>query len=56
MDITNIRSAADSRSESCRKCASTLSVGFRKELMHQNSIRAGYLDLDGCTVLDMLPR
>lgn len=30
--------------------------GFRKELMHANSIRAGYLDLNGCTVVDMLPR
>jgi hypothetical protein len=25
-------------------------------LIHQNSVRAGYLDLDGCTVVDMLPR
>ena len=24
--------------------------------MHTNSVRAGYLDLDGCTVVDMLPR
>lgn len=24
--------------------------------MHPNSIRAGYLDLDGCTVADLLPR
>ncbi len=24
--------------------------------MHANSIRAGYLDLDGCTVVDLLPR
>lgn len=31
-------------------------LGFRKELMHANSVRAGYLDLDGCTVVDMLPR
>jgi len=33
-----------------------LSVGFRRELMHANSIGAGYLDLEGCTVIDMLPR
>ena len=56
MDFDNIRSASADRSESCKKCASSLSVGFRKELMHQNSVRAGYLDLNGCTVLDMLPR
>lgn len=24
--------------------------------MHANSVRAGYIDLDGCTVLEMLPR
>ena len=24
--------------------------------MHVNSVRAGYLDLEGCTVVDMLPR
>lgn len=26
------------------------------DLMHANSVRAGYLDLDGCTPVDMLPR
>ena len=56
MDINNIRPASGARSESCKKCASVLTVGFRKELMHANSVRAGYVDLDGCTVVDMLPR
>lgn len=54
MDISNLRSNV-SRSESCKKCAMPLSVGYRRELMHTNSVRAGYLDLEGCTVLDMLP-
>ena len=31
-------------------------LGYRRELMHANSVRAGYLDLDGCTITDMLPR
>ncbi len=80
MDIKNLRDtvkigASGVRSESCKKCANTMSIGmsgginhrfsttqaysepgFRRELMHVNSVRAGYLDLDGCTVLDMLPR
>ena len=56
MDINNIRPTAGARSESCKKCASALTVGFRKELMHANSVRAGYVDLDGCNVVDMLPR
>ena len=55
MDVNNLRNNA-SRSESCKKCAMPLSVGYRRELMHANSVRAGYLDLEGCTVLDMLPR
>lgn len=55
MDISSLRNNV-SRSESCKKCAMPLSVGYRRELMHANSVRAGYLDLDGCTVLDMLPR
>jgi len=32
------------------------SAGFRMELVHANSMRAGYLDMDGCTVVDLLPR
>ena len=55
MDISNLRDNA-TRSESCKKCANPLMVGYRRELMHTNSVRAGYLDLEGCTVLDMLPR
>jgi hypothetical protein len=26
------------------------------DMMHANCVRAGYLDLDGCIVVDMLPR
>ncbi len=54
MDIINLRDKAQ-KSESCKKCAMLLSVGYRRELMHANSFRAGYLDLEGCTVVDMLP-
>ena len=54
MDINNLRDKAQ-KSESCKKCAMPLSVCYRRELMHANSFRAGYLDLEGCTVVDMLP-
>lgn len=54
MDISNLRDKAH-KNESCKKCAMPLSVGYRRELMHVNSVRAGFLDLEGCTVLDMLP-
>lgn len=43
------------KDESCRKCANNLAVGYRMDLIHANSSRAGYLDMDGCTPVDMLP-
>lgn len=42
------------KAESCRKCASPLSIRFRKDLIHANAVRAGFLDLEGCIVGDML--
>ena len=54
MDVNNLRDKSQ-KSELCKKCAMPLSVGYRHELMHANSSRAGYLDLEGCTVVDMLP-
>jgi len=61
MDVLRLRNnvtgeAANMRDETCKKCASGLAVGFRADLMHAGSVRAGYLDMDGCTVTDMLPR
>lgn len=60
MDIKNVPQLSDPKDmpkiESCKKCANSMSIGFRKQLMHSHANRAGYLDLDGCTVLDLLPR
>lgn len=59
MDVQRLRNYAGDpsamRQEACKKCACGLAVGFRTDLIHMNSFRAGYLDLDGCTVIDMLP-
>ncbi|OOQ84229.1 CHY zinc finger domain protein [Penicillium brasilianum] len=59
MDIKNVQQLADPKDmpkvESCKKCANSMSIGFRKQLMHSHANRAGYLDLDGCTVMDLLP-
>lgn len=44
------------KEEGCKKCAASLAAGFRMDLIHANSSRAGYVDLDGCTAVDMLPR
>lgn len=60
MDIKNVPQVAEPKDmpkiESCKKCANSMSIGFRKQLLHSHTNRAGYLDLDGCTVLDLLPR
>ncbi|KAI4102525.1 MAG: hypothetical protein L6R37_004352 [Teloschistes peruensis] len=53
-DISNLRPSTD-RQSSCTKCAQPFSLTFRQEIMHANSTRAGYLDLTGCTIADMLP-
>ncbi|KAL4978642.1 hypothetical protein BDW66DRAFT_157879 [Aspergillus desertorum] len=61
LDVRNIPQTKDSsgvlspKVETCKKCTNPMSIGFRRLLMHPNSNRAGYLDLDGCTVVDLLP-
>ncbi|KAJ5899445.1 hypothetical protein N7495_004189 [Penicillium taxi] len=59
MDIKNVPQIADPKispkTESCRKCAKNMTLGFRRQLMHSHANRAGYLDLDGCTIVDLLP-
>lgn len=41
--------------ESCRKCATPFTITFRPELVHAHATRAGFIDVGGCTVFDMLP-
>ncbi|KAL2835267.1 hypothetical protein BDW59DRAFT_168506 [Aspergillus cavernicola] len=61
LDVRNIPQTKDSsgtlspKVEVCKKCSNSMSIGFRRLLIHTNSNRAGYLDLDGCTVVDLLP-
>ena len=54
MDFTSLKSNTPQTS-SCKKCAALLTVTFRHELIHANAIRAGFLDLEGCTIIDLLP-
>ncbi|KAI5286967.1 hypothetical protein KEM54_006343 [Ascosphaera aggregata] len=42
-------------SSSCKKCGIVMSVEYRHELMHQGSNRAGYLLMQSCTAIDILP-
>jgi hypothetical protein len=57
-DVTEIKGLKNgiTKSESCRKCASQLSITFRRDLIHAHAVRAGFFDLEGCIVGDMLPR
>ncbi|KGO41094.1 Zinc finger, CCCH-type [Penicillium expansum] len=59
VDVKNVPQITDEKGqmpkmESCRKCANNMSVAFRRQLMHSHANRAGYLDLGGCTIGDML--
>ncbi|RDL37111.1 Uncharacterized protein BP5553_04544 [Venustampulla echinocandica] len=54
MDVKGLKNGAV-KSESCKKCATPLSVGFRRDFVHAHAVRAGFLDLDGCIIVDMLP-
>jgi uncharacterized CHY-type Zn-finger protein/phage FluMu protein Com len=53
-DVTGLKHDVE-KTESCRKCAAGFSVRFRQQLVHQNSTRAGFIDVSGCTIADMLP-
>jgi uncharacterized CHY-type Zn-finger protein len=60
MNIMNLQPTTSSDSvsrivEVCKKCSSQLSLVYRSEPLHTNSIRAGFLDLEGCTIVDLLP-
>lgn len=44
------------KTETCRKCATALAVCYRRDFVHASNVRAGFLDLEGCVVSDMLPR
>lgn len=54
-DITGLRPEVEKES-SCKKCATAFTAKFRQEMVHQSSVRAGFIDVAGCTVADMLPR
>ncbi|KAK1959822.1 hypothetical protein LY78DRAFT_662977 [Colletotrichum sublineola] len=53
-EMTGLRHEAPQTS-SCRKCATGFAAQFRQQLVHAHSTRAGFVDLTGCTVADMLP-
>ncbi|OAA51760.1 CHY zinc finger domain protein [Metarhizium rileyi] len=53
-DITGLKAGSE-KMTSCKKCAMQLTGKFNPTLIHENSSRAGFIDLSGCKVADMLP-
>ncbi|KAI1632812.1 hypothetical protein F4809DRAFT_645087 [Biscogniauxia mediterranea] len=53
-DISGLKPDVE-KATSCRKCATEFTVKFRQEMVHESSVRAGFIDVSGCTVADMLP-
>lgn len=54
-DVAGLRPGLE-KASSCKKCATPFTTAFRPEMVHQSSTRAGFIDVSGCTVADMLPR
>ncbi|KAI0391086.1 hypothetical protein F5Y17DRAFT_441969 [Xylariaceae sp. FL0594] len=53
-DVTNLRPEVE-KSITCKKCGTPISATFRPEMVHQNSTRAGFIDITGATLADLLP-
>ncbi|KIE03656.1 CHY zinc finger domain protein, partial [Metarhizium majus ARSEF 297] len=53
-DMTGLKPGTE-KMASCKKCATQLTAKFSQTLVHENSSRAGFIDLSGCKVADMLP-
>lgn len=61
LDIHNVKagnpsqSTVSTRTETCPKCTTPFTVSFAPEHLHVNSVRAGTVDITGCTITDLLP-
>lgn len=47
--------ASSIRTESCPKCATPFTISYSPSVLHANSVRAGTIELTGCTISDLLP-
>ncbi|KAJ9607246.1 hypothetical protein H2200_008318 [Cladophialophora chaetospira] len=62
-DVSSIRAGDDSdgstgartRTESCPKCTTPFTFSYTPNALHVNTIRAGTIEVTGCTITDMLP-
>lgn len=53
-DLTGIKPGVE-KTGSCKKCATSFSAIYNPQYVHEHSSRAGFIDLSGCKVADMLP-
>ncbi|KAM3559269.1 hypothetical protein ARSEF4850_004200 [Beauveria asiatica] len=53
-DLTGIKPGIE-KAGSCKKCAAAFSAKYNAQYVHEHSCRAGFIDLSGCKVADMLP-
>lgn len=58
LDIHNVKPsdcASTVRTESCPKCTTPFTVSYTPNALHANTIRAGTIEITGCTISDLLP-
>ncbi|EXJ61393.1 uncharacterized protein A1O5_11707 [Cladophialophora psammophila CBS 110553] len=63
LDISNIKpsgdetspSASSVRTASCPKCTTPFTVSYTPNALHANTVRAGTIEITGCTITDLLP-
>ncbi|KAF1809775.1 hypothetical protein P152DRAFT_148701 [Eremomyces bilateralis CBS 781.70] len=59
IDVIKLRDSSmdtsAAKSERCKKCGSSIDLSWRKDFLHSNSVRAGYLDIEGGSPVELLP-
>ncbi|OAG35399.1 hypothetical protein AYO21_10409 [Fonsecaea monophora] len=63
LDIPNIKpnidiagsSMSSIRTETCSKCTTPFTLSYTPNALHANGIRAGTIEVTGCTITDLLP-
>ncbi|KAF4119448.1 CHY zinc finger [Geosmithia morbida] len=53
-ELKGLRPGQEKR-ERCEKCSSPMAARFRAQAVHENSTRAGFVDMAGAKVADLLP-
>ncbi|OAL21654.1 hypothetical protein AYO22_07831 [Fonsecaea multimorphosa] len=54
-DAAGASTSSSVRTETCSKCTTPFTVSFTPNALHANTVRAGTIEVTGCTVADLLP-